>query len=160
ACRFRPSAARTFAAACASVGLCCNAICSSSSRLIDGWSAGAICARSGAVITNKSANPTDATRFWLFTVVLHLRHHRHWFLPLLLAKLFNLVVLVRRKHADECHHSTHESAPAGPKAEGFWFLHHLVHGHHWPFHVCVLGEPRHCVCILAYVGGGHFHSWR
>src|SRR5262245_10032295 len=51
----------------------------------------------------------------------------------------DLLVFVRRQHADERHHSHHRGRPAPGKSRGFGFRHVIVHNHH---HVLwIAGNP-------------------
>src|SRR6267378_6127455 len=123
------------AADCANVGLFSKAICWSSSSVIVFCSEAGVCARPDKVSRNKAQDKQNTNRVTqrsgdtvllltsinfagvvrLFMLVLHPRHiHLHWLIAFLLfSKLHDLVVLVRRQHAYERHHSRHEAAPAG-----------------------------------------------
>src|SRR5215472_18306864 len=96
---------------------------------------------------------------FLFTVVLHSRHGRRRFFPLLLfSESHNLVVFVRRQNTNERHHSGHEATPTGAEAVVFRLVHHFVHRHHGAFHERVLRESGNGIRILAHVRRSHLHT--
>src|SRR5439155_13067927 len=176
------SAAWMLAADCLNVGLCCKAICCSSSSVIAFCSDTEVCARAGKATRNKGTAKQSANRvthrsgaavsaltsenfngvITLFMLVLHSRHiHLHWLIAFLLfSKLHDLVVLVWRQHTDKGHHSRHEAAPAGAQAEVFRFVNHLIHRHHGTFHEGILRKARYGIRILADIGLAHLHPLR
>src|SRR5262249_30933454 len=53
-------------------------------------------------------------------------------------EVHDFFVRLLRQDADQSHHASRESAPAGRHAVRFRLLNLLVHGHHWTFHEGVL----------------------
>src|SRR5260370_3896694 len=152
------------AADCRNVGLVCKAICCSSSSVIRFWSGGGVWDRPGKATKNKAQEKETTKRITrrsadtvstltrknftgiikLFMVVLHPRHiHLHWFIAFLLfSKLHDLVVLVWRQNAHECHHSRHEAAPAGTPAKVCRLAYHFIHRPHGTSHQPILLQSR------------------
>src|SRR5437764_14194043 len=93
--------------------------------------------------------------------------HRLFLVRLLALHSHDLVVHVRRQHANEGHHPLHEPAPASTQAVVFWLVHHFVHSHHRPFHEHVLRETWNLICIfwellIVVLHAPHFsmlHGW-
>src|ERR1700722_7588647 len=124
-CAPLPSAAWMFAPACLNVGLFCSAICCNSSSVIVFCSEADVCAGLNIATTNRTQERQSTNRVVqhsgdsastctsiigvvrLFMFVLHPWHlHVHWLIAFpLLSQLHDLVVLVLRQHAHECHHS-------------------------------------------------------
>src|SRR5215469_2548408 len=83
---------------------------------------------------------------WVFHSrhVLHARHLR----PLsALYPTHHFVVLIWRENSNKGHHALHEPAPTWTKGVIRRLCDHLIHRHHWAFHVRVLGKTGDVICI-------------
>src|SRR3984885_6012721 len=88
----------------------------------------------------------------------HPRHRRPAAPPPLLPQIYNLVITLRRQHANQSHHPLHVPAPSWTQTESFGLLHHRIHRHRRALHKRILRKSRHRIRILANVRLAHLHT--